>query len=70
MLKELGYSPEQAELLGQMDDLFEEAIKLELLDPKDAIVLGQVAGTIMGRKTGKPLGPVQAKVFVGDVQVV
>jgi hypothetical protein len=53
MCLELGYTPEQAELIGQIDDLFEEAVKLELCSGEEAEMIGQKVGLIFGRHTGK-----------------
>lgn len=50
---ELGYTPEQAELIGKIDDLFEEAIKLGLCTGDDARMIGQTIGIIFGKHTGK-----------------
>jgi len=51
--KQIGYTDEQAELIGRMDDLFEEAIKLNLLTGDEAVESGRFVGEIMGKHTGK-----------------
>jgi len=51
--KAFGYSDKQAELLGQMDDLFEEAQKLELCTGDEAIDIGKHVGLVFGKHTGK-----------------
>jgi len=50
---ELGYTKEQAELVGKLDDVFEEAIKLNLCTADEAIEIGQYVGTKFGKHTGK-----------------
>lgn len=54
-LKQLGYTDEQAELLGKLDDLFEEAIKVDLCTGDEAENIGITVGRIFGKHTGKPL---------------
>lgn len=49
----VGYNPEQANLIGRIDDLFEEAIGLDLLTGGEAIEVGIFAGNVMGKHTGK-----------------
>lgn len=49
----LGYTTAQATLIGQIDDLFEEAIKLDLCTDKEAITIGLTCGRIFGQHTGK-----------------
>ncbi|KKM80390.1 hypothetical protein LCGC14_1340360 [marine sediment metagenome] len=51
--KAFSYSNEQAELLGQMDDLFEEAQKLKLCTGDEAVDIGKYVGLIFGKHTGK-----------------
>ena len=53
MCLELGYTQEQAELIGRLDDLFEEAIKLDLCTGNEAEMIGQKVGLIFGKHTGK-----------------
>ena len=53
MCIQVGYTKEQAELIGKIDDLFEEAIKLDLLTGTESIAIGRAAGAIMGKHTGK-----------------
>ena len=52
MCLELGYTKEQAELIGKLDDLFEEAIKLGLCSDKEATQIGISTGTTFGKHTG------------------
>ncbi|HDZ26382.1 hypothetical protein LCGC14_1149280 [marine sediment metagenome] len=49
----IGYTKEQSELIGRIDDLFEEAIKINLINEDDALQLGKVFGTMAGKFTGK-----------------
>jgi len=49
----LGYTPEQAELVGCIDQLFERAVELEMISPADAVFLGQELGMVSGKYTGK-----------------
>ena len=51
--KQIGYTNEQSELIGKIDDLFEEAIKLDLVSPNEAIEIGKFVGQIAGKHTGK-----------------
>ena len=51
--KKLGYTDEQSELIGKIDDLFEEAIKSGLISPEDAVRFGQEFGRSAGKYTGK-----------------
>lgn len=51
--KAIGHSDAQAELLGKMDDLFEEGIKLDLCTGDEAQATGAYVGTIFGKHTGK-----------------
>lgn len=51
--KQIGYTNEQSELIGKIDDLFEEAIKLDLVSPDEAIKIGMFVGQIAGKHTGK-----------------
>ncbi len=51
--KELGYTEEQSKLIGQIDDLFEEAVKLDLVSPTEAIKVGMFFGEQAGKHTGK-----------------
>ena len=53
--KKLGYTDEQAELIGKLDDLYEEAIRLDLISANEAIRLGQE----FGRSAGKHVGILQ-----------
>ena len=53
MCLQVGYTPEQAELIGKIDDCFEEAQKLNLCTGDEAQAIGVYAGTIMGKHTGK-----------------
>lgn len=53
MCRELGYTDQQAELVGKIDDLFEEAIKLDMISPLDALQLGRQFGLFAGKHTGK-----------------
>jgi hypothetical protein len=53
MCLEVGYTQEQAELIGKMDDLFEEAAKLDLCTGDEAESIGHSVGVIFGRHTGK-----------------
>jgi len=50
---DLGYTPEQANLIGRIDDLFEEAIRLDLMTGDEAQALGVAVGQVMGKHTGK-----------------
>ena len=50
---EIGYTKQQAELVGKIDDIFEEAVKLDLCSGDEAEAIGRVVGTIMGKHTGK-----------------
>ena len=50
---ELGYTQEQTDLIGRMDDLFEEAVKLDLCTGDEAQIIGQKVGIIFGKHTGK-----------------
>ncbi len=49
----VGYTREQADLIGKIDDLFEEAIKLDLCTGDEAIAIGTYAGEVFGKHTGK-----------------
>ena len=51
--KEIGYTDPQAELMGRIDDLFEEAIKVGLLPEEDVLTLGKTCGKMAGKFTGK-----------------
>lgn len=51
--KQLGYTDEQSKLIGDIDDLFEQAIKLDLCTPDEAIAIGMAVGEIFGKHTGK-----------------
>ncbi len=51
--KAFGYSNAQAALLGQIDDLFEEAQRLELCTGDEATAIGRHVGLVFGRHTGK-----------------
>jgi hypothetical protein len=51
--KDLGYTDEQSELVGQIDDLFERAVELDLCTGDEAIIIGQACGRIFGKHTGK-----------------
>ncbi|MBA7580532.1 hypothetical protein ES708_22424 [subsurface metagenome] len=69
----LGYTDEQARLMGVLDDVFEEAIEAGLVSGADAIVVGQVVGTMSMRHTGKTalMSPdVRVKVYVNEHRVV
>lgn len=48
----LGYKPEQATLIGKIDDLFEEAIRLDLVSEDEALNLGAIFGRVAGKHTG------------------
>jgi len=50
---ELGYTKEQAELIGKIDDDCEEAVKLDLISEVDALAFGQLFARISGKQTGK-----------------
>ena len=50
---ELGYTKEQAELIGKIDDVFEEAVKLDLCSGDEAERIGAAVGTVMCKHTGK-----------------
>jgi hypothetical protein len=50
---QVGYTQEQAELIGKVDDLFEEAVKLDLCSGDEAEAIGKAVGTVMGKHTGK-----------------
>ena len=50
---QLGYTKEQAELMGEIDDLFEKAISLGLLSDFEAIYVGEIFGKLAGKRTGK-----------------
>ena len=50
---EIGYSKDQSELIGKIDDIFEEAVKLDLCSGDEAEAIGRAVGTIMGKHTGK-----------------
>jgi len=50
---EIGYTKQQAELVGKIDDIFEEAVKLDLCSGDEAEAIGRAVGTIMGKHTGK-----------------
>ncbi len=51
--KRLGYTDEQAELISKLDDLFEEAIKLDMCTGDEAEGIGRVVGAVFGKHTGK-----------------
>ena len=51
--KQMGYTDAQAELIGKIDDLFEEAIKLDLCTGDEATAIGAAVGRVFGRHTGK-----------------
>ena len=51
----VGYSPQQAEIVGCVDRLFESAVRLGLVSDKDAVEMGQDMGRRSGRFTGKPV---------------
>lgn len=71
-MKQIGYTDEQSQLMGDIDDLFEQAIKVGLVSDKDAIVVGQVVGTMALHHTGKQeyMNGVQVEVFVDHRQVL
>lgn len=50
--KEAGYSDAQAELLGKMDDLMEEAIALDMCTDLEAKIIGVYCGQVFGLHTG------------------
>ena len=51
--KQIGYTDAQAELIGKIDDIFEEAVKLDLCSGDEAEAIGRAVGTVMGKHTGK-----------------
>jgi hypothetical protein len=51
----LGYTQEQAELIGRIDDDFEGAIKLGLLSDEEAIQCRQQFARFTGKRTGKQM---------------
>ncbi len=53
MCLELGYTKDQANLIGKLDDLFEEAAKLDLCTGDEAEKIGIHVGNIFGKHTGK-----------------
>ena len=53
MCLDLGYTAEQSDLVGDIDELFEKAIKLKLISGDDAQRLGQICGQMCGEYTGK-----------------
>lgn len=53
MCLKLGYTKEQSELIGKLDDLFEEAIKLDLCTEDEATRIGENVGRTFGRHTNK-----------------
>lgn len=53
MCKEVGYTDEQAELIGKLEDLMEEAQKLDLCTGDEAEKIGRFTGIIFGKHTGK-----------------
>ncbi len=53
--KKLGYTDPQAELIGKLDDLFEEAIKLDLCTGDGAQKIGVFTGKVFGSHTGKEM---------------
>ena len=59
--KELGYTDAQAELIGEMDSLFEKATGLGLVSKEEATGIGQAVGMVMGRRTGKLFAPPNGK---------
>lgn len=71
--RQLGYTEEQAGLMGELDDLVERAIKVGLVGDDDAIVIGQVVGTMALKHTGKQEllnSGINVKVLINDRQVV
>ena len=50
---EIGYSKEQSDLIGKIDDLFEEAVKLDLCTGDEAIAIGMAVGKAIGKHTCK-----------------
>lgn len=71
--RRLGYTEEQAKLMGDLDDLFEQAVKCGLVCEDDAVVVGQVVGTMALKHTGKQdllNSGVVVRVMVNDRQVV
>lgn len=53
--KRVGFTPEQSELIGKMDDLFEEAQTLGLVTGDQAQEIGVFVGKMMYTTTGKQL---------------
>jgi hypothetical protein len=54
MCKDLGYTNAQAEFIGKLDDMLEEAHKtLGLCTGDEAEQIGVYVGTIFGKHTGK-----------------
>lgn len=49
----LGYSGEQAKLIGNIDYMFEEAVRLGLCTGDEALNIGRTTGLIFGKHTGK-----------------
>lgn len=50
--KSIGYTDEQAELIGKIDDLLEEAQKLDMCTGDEAEQIGAFSGLIFGQHTG------------------
>ena len=51
--KKVGYTEEQAKLIGDLDDLFEKAIALDLCTGDEAQAIGTAVGMVFKEHTGK-----------------
>lgn len=52
-MAEVGYTKEQSKLIGNIDYMFEEAVRLNLCTGDEAINIGHSTGMIFGKHTGK-----------------
>lgn len=48
-----GYTKEQAEAIAKIDEVFEQAIELDVIEGQDAITMGRMFGLYARHHTGK-----------------